>query len=89
MSQHSALASLTATYTDSEGEDGVEDDEPNQGSVSTPVSPTVTSRTSSPIPSTVNLVSANMAQLVSYHDDTVLSDDEGGVIEMDVDKVRY
>lgn len=77
MSQHSALASLTATYTDSEGEDGVEEDELNQGAVSTPVSPNANSQTSSPVPSAVNLVSANMAQLVSYHDDTVLSDDEG------------
>lgn len=83
MSQHSALASLTATYTDSEGEDGVED-EPNQGSVSTPVSPNANSQTNSPVPSAVNLVSANMAQLVSYHDDTVLSDDEGGTGEGDM-----
>lgn len=85
MSQHSALASLTATYTDSEGEDGVEEDE-NAGSVSTPVSPNANSRTNSPIPSAVNLVSANMAQLVSYHDDTVLSDDEGGIVDMDLSK---
>lgn len=81
MSQHSALASLTATYTDSEGEDGIEDDDPNQGSVSTPVSPTANSRTNSPIPSTVNIVANNVAQLVSYHDDTVLSDEEGVVNE--------
>lgn len=90
---HSALASLTATYTDSEGEDGAEEDEPNQGTVSTPVSPSAAnSQEDSPVQSAVNLVSANMAQLVpydtnfSYHDDTVLSDDEGGVIEMEISK---
>lgn len=87
MSQHSALASLNATYTDSEGEDGVEDDDPNQGTVSTPVSPNkANSQENSPIQSAVNLVSANMAQLVSYHDDTVLSDDEGVLLDPDATK---
>ncbi|GLV40678.1 uncharacterized protein CBL_04481 [Carabus blaptoides fortunei] len=71
-----ALASLTATYTDSEGEDGNEEDELNQGSVSTPTSNSVNSRTNSPVPSAVNLVAGSVAQLVSYHDDTVISDDE-------------
>lgn len=76
---NSALASLTATYTDSEGEDGNEEDELNQGSVSTPTSNvnSVNSRTNSPVPSAVNLVAGSVAQLVSYHDDTVISDEEG------------
>lgn len=77
---NSALASLTATYTDSEGEDGNDEDELNQGSVSTPTSNvnSVNSRTNSPVPSAVNLVAGGVAQLVSYHDDTVISDEEGG-----------
>lgn len=70
-SQSFALASLTATYTDSEGEeDGVEVDNeksPNDDSsansnisiLATPLVPVVPPR------------------LVSYHDDTVISDDEG------------
>lgn len=82
MSQSMALASLTASYTDSEGEeDGTEQTHDNQGSVTltTPsVSPenksTPTSRPSTPIPSKIT---TKVAKLVSYHDDTYVSDDDG------------
>ncbi|XP_030759137.1 SAP30-binding protein-like [Sitophilus oryzae] len=82
----SALASLTATYTDSEGEeeDNNEDVEkalrkkttnPLQGSNSDQKSST-SSRPSSPsIVSTV-FVKTKLAKLVSYHDDTIASDEE-------------
>lgn len=82
-----ALASLTATYTDSEGEDDAEDEKhENQGTVTlnTPNgSPsdsksTPSSRPSSPIPVKVT---AKVAKLVSYHDDTVVSDEEGETTE--------
>ncbi|KAK4883882.1 hypothetical protein RN001_000153 [Aquatica leii] len=82
MSQSMALASLTASYTDSEGEEeNSEHHHENQGSVTltTPsVSPenksTPTSRPSTPIPSKIT---SKVAKLVSYHDDTVVSDDDG------------
>ncbi|KAK9720308.1 HCNGP-like protein [Popillia japonica] len=76
-----ALASLTATYTDSEGEDEAnEDGHPNTGSVTintpdtSPSKSTPTSRQSSPAPSKIRM---RVAKLVSYLDDTVVSDDEG------------
>ncbi|KAF5300896.1 hypothetical protein FQR65_LT09059 [Abscondita terminalis] len=76
-----ALASLTASYTDSEGEEENSEQHENQGSVTltTPsVSPenksTPTSRPSTPIPSKIT---SKVAKLVSYHDDTVVSDDDG------------
>ncbi|CAH0549995.1 unnamed protein product [Brassicogethes aeneus] len=82
----SALASLTATYTDSEGENENDDEEnPNEGSV-TQKSPsgsasdnksTNSSRPSSP---TQVRVTSRVAKLVSYHDDTIASDDDA---EMD------
>lgn len=82
---NSALASLTATYTDSEGEeDANDDDDQQQGSVSTPNSNEnmgINSRTSSPISSSVNLVAGGVGKLVSYHDDTIISDDDGVVVE--------
>lgn len=81
MTQSMALASLTATYTDSEGEDEPNDENAdNTGSVTinTPVtSPeksTPTSRPASPVPTKVT---ARVAKLVSYQDDTIVSDDEG------------
>lgn len=73
-----ALASLTATYTDSEGEDDVNESE-NTGTVTietpqtSPEKSTPTSRPSTPIQSTIT---TRVAKLVSYHDDTVVSDDE-------------
>lgn len=82
-----ALASLTATYTDSEGEDEAEDEkEEKHGllTISTPSgSPSETkstplSRSSSPVPVKVT---AKVAKLVSYHDDTIVSDEEGDVTE--------
>lgn len=76
-----ALASLTATYTDSEAEEDPEDDNTNQGSVTltTPNgSPTDSKSTPSSRPqSPVVKVTAKRQQLVSYHDDTIVSDDEG------------
>lgn len=81
MSQSMALASLTATYTDSEGEDEPNDDnEHNTGTVTinTPItSPdksTSSSRPGSPIPSRIT---SKLAKLVSYQDDTIVTDDEG------------
>ncbi|KAJ8984305.1 hypothetical protein NQ317_012276 [Molorchus minor] len=78
----SALASLTATYTDSEGE---EDNEQNADEgVVTVKSPSVgsnsdnksngSSRPASPV--TIR-VTTKVATLVSYHDDTIASDEEG------------
>ncbi|KAJ8872635.1 hypothetical protein PR048_026243 [Dryococelus australis] len=85
-----ALASLTATYTDSEGEDDV--DEGNEKSpndsvhsaasaVATP--PKLLPLAPPPLPPYIPQV----APLVSYHDDTVVSDEEGGV-EGDVERRR-
>lgn len=86
MSQSMALASLTATYTDSEGEDEIHDEkDENSGSVTlnTPngspsESKSSSSRPSSPIPVKVT---TKVAKLVSYHDDTIVSDEEGDTIE--------
>lgn len=78
-----ALASLTATYTDSEGEEEADDDNTNQGSVtvhsqSPNASPSDSKSTPSSRPqSPIVKVTAKRQQLVSYHDDTVVSDDEG------------
>lgn len=78
----SALASLTATYTDSEGEEEPnEDHTSNEGTASakTPSgSPSEKSNISShPGSPTLVKVTSKVAKLVSYHDDTVVSDDEG------------
>lgn len=87
MAQSMALASLTATYTDSEGEDELDDEkEEKQGSVTlntpsespTDTKPTSLSRSSSPIPVKVT---AKVAKLVSYHDDTIVSDEESEATE--------
>ncbi|XP_012276225.1 SAP30-binding protein [Orussus abietinus] len=106
--QSVALASLTATYTDSEGEDGVEDDlqensstpqgavsqnaqggqpqalnSPKSGrsaSNSPNVAPGIGGRSSSNLPNARTLVTdvtAKVQRLVSYFDDTIVSDDEG------------
>lgn len=81
----SALASLTATYTDSEGEED-ENDEINEDTKSvetttkSPVSSTPENKTphssQPPSPATVK-VTTKVTKLVSYHDDTVASDDDG------------
>ncbi|XP_033216882.1 SAP30-binding protein [Belonocnema kinseyi] len=109
--QSVALASLTATYTDSEGEDGVEDDHQETSNTprgaapynnqvgqpqvvfnSSPISGRSTSH--SPIvssnftgtrhiissynaPILVTEVTSRVQRLVSYIDDTIISDDEG------------
>ncbi|XP_047117252.1 SAP30-binding protein isoform X1 [Schistocerca piceifrons] len=80
-----ALASLTATYTDSEAEDeaGEEENSPGASSVNSVVSNTATPPATAPITTTttqVSIVSSKVARLVSYHDETVVSDDdeEGG-----------
>ncbi|XP_014610938.1 SAP30-binding protein [Polistes fuscatus] len=105
-----ALASLTATYTDSEGEDGVEDDlqensntpqgaAPHNAQVGQPQaltspksgrsasnSPNVASslggKSKSNLPNAPTLVTdvtSKVQRLVSYFDDTIVSDDEGAV----------
>lgn len=70
-SQSLALASLTATYTDSEGEeDGVEEDTeklPNDDSSANSNASNIVTPPVQSLP----------PRLVSYHDDTVISDDEG------------
>lgn len=82
--QSVALASLTATYTDSEGEDGFDDElyKENAKTTTTTTSPaTIHSASASPKPVVApsSDVSVNVQRLlVSYHDDTVISDDEGG-----------
>lgn len=83
----SALASLTATYTDSEGEEeGNEEQSHDEGTV-TLKSPTGSnsdnksndsSRPTSPAPIRVT---TKVAKLVSYHDDTIASDEEGELEE--------
>lgn len=79
-----ALASLTATYTDSEAEDeaGEEENSPGASSVNSVVSNTATPPAAAPITATtqISVVSSKVARLVSYHDETVVSDDdeEGG-----------
>ena len=106
--QSVALASLTATYTDSEGEDGVEDDlqeTSNTPRGAAPYNPQVaqpqvfnspiSGRSTSPSPIvnstiignrslssnnaliSVTKVTASVQRLVSYIDDTIVSDDEG------------
>lgn len=109
--QSVALASLTATYTDSEGEDGVEDDHQETSNTprgaapyntqvgqpqvvnsplsgrSTSHSPIVSSSTITVTrhinlsynnaPTLVTEVTSRVQRLVSYIDDTIISDDEG------------
>ncbi|KAJ8926991.1 hypothetical protein NQ314_020552 [Rhamnusium bicolor] len=79
----SALASLTATYTDSEGEEEGNDEQNQNEGIVTLKSPNdsnsdnksnASSRPSSP--ATIR-VTTRVAKLVSYHDDTIASDDEG------------
>lgn len=109
--QSVALASLTATYTDSEGEDGVDDDlqensntprgaapqnaqvgqsqvliSPKSGR-SASNSPINTSNVGgknnnnlSNVPTLVTDVTSKVQRLVSYFDDTIVSDDEGTVV---------
>ncbi|XP_012253214.1 SAP30-binding protein [Athalia rosae] len=109
--QSVALASLTATYTDSEGEDGVDDDlqehsntpqgttapqnvqfghpqgltSPKSGrsaSNSPIISNTANSKSNSNLPNAPTLVTdvtSKVQRLVSYFDDTIVSDDEGTV----------
>ncbi|XP_044744994.1 SAP30-binding protein [Coccinella septempunctata] len=83
MSNSTALASLTATYTDSEGEEdrSDEDNEQNNGENKngSPYSQ-VTSLPSSPTVAPVR-VTSKVAKLVCYHDDTVVSEDENEVDE--------
>jgi len=81
---NSALASLTATYTDSEGEEEDHDennvDKSPSGSNSDNKS-TTSSRPSSPGSSNPSTNNAR-AKLVSYHDDTIASDDD---VELEAD----
>lgn len=74
-----ALASLTATYTDSEGEEDDMNNEENTGSVTvhtpntSPDKSTPSSRPSTPVQSKIT---SKVAKLVSYHDDTIVSDED-------------
>ncbi|KAJ3654797.1 hypothetical protein Zmor_013960 [Zophobas morio] len=82
MAQSSALASLTATYTDSEGEEEIKNENlDSQGvSVTTPSgSPSDNKSTNSSRPGSPAAirVTTKVAKLVSYHDDTIASDEEG------------
>ncbi|XP_019873763.1 SAP30-binding protein [Aethina tumida] len=84
MSSTSALASLTATYTDSEGETENNEDElegentNNAGkSPSGSASDNKSTNSSRPVSPAQVRVTSKVAALVSYHDDTVASDDEG------------
>ncbi|XP_011559867.2 SAP30-binding protein [Plutella xylostella] len=75
-----ALASLTATYTDSEGEEDMEDEQPTpekndpQVTHSEPASPRVADDSSKSASAPVT--PKRPGGLVSYVDDTVVSDDE-------------
>lgn len=86
----SVLASLTATYTDSEGEEDVNDEEENEqtpshedGSVNSNNSPptgSVIAAQPTPVSAptvAVATIAQGVARLVSYHDDTLISDEEG------------
>ncbi|KAL3289053.1 hypothetical protein HHI36_003496 [Cryptolaemus montrouzieri] len=83
MSNSTALASLTATYTDSEGEEDSyeEENELNNSTTENTTSPTfdnkstTSSAPTSPITAPIR-VTSKVAKLVSYHDDTVASDDD-------------
>lgn len=84
-----ALASLTATYTDSEGEEDMEDGQTSPEKSRSP-SPTVRSNTNSPKPPpiTAAVVSAPGTprapkRLVSYNDDNAISDDEANAADLD------
>lgn len=73
-----ALASLTATYTDSEGEDDPNEDSESKGAVvlTTPSgSPETNSNTSKPS-SPQSGRPGKPAKLVSYIDESIISDDE-------------
>lgn len=78
----SILASLTATYTDSEGEEE-EDDKETAGEVTlnTPITSPERSNSSKPSSPVQVRVTSKVAKLVSYHDDTVVSDDEGETLD--------
>lgn len=74
-----ALASLTATYTDSEGEEDMEDgqqtpekDEPSNTTQSLPASPKIMEE----IKQSASVPVSPKRQLVSYVDDTIVSDEE-------------
>lgn len=73
------LASLTATYTDSEAEEEDEDSAENTGEVklNTPNTSPERSNSSKPGSPVQVRVTSKVAKLVSYHDDTFVSDDEG------------
>lgn len=106
--QSVALASLTATYTDSEGEDGVEDERLQEENSNTPqgaaphnaqvgrqpqarsISP-ISGRSASHSPvigksgsSDLPDATTKVQRLVSYFDDTVVSDDEGAAAALSV-----
>lgn len=72
MSQSAALATLTATYTDSEGEDEVS----RIRSFSHSPSATKSANSSLQNSPTAVRVTTKVAKLVSYHDDNIVSDDE-------------
>lgn len=78
-----ALASLTATYTDSEGEDDPNEDSESKGAVilTTPSgSPETNSNNSRPT-SPHSGKPGKLAKLVSYIDESIISDDEAPTAE--------
>lgn len=87
MSKSMALASLTATYTDSEGEEEIEENDENQGTVTihtpddSPENKSTSTPSSRPASPVQVKVTTKVAKLVSYHDDTVVSDDDGDITE--------
>lgn len=88
MSGH-ALASLTATYTDSEGEDDVIDelnDKSPAEESSIHSNHSIAGATPPPISKTevrvsVPSIATATARLVSYHDDTIVSDEESNALD--------
>ncbi|KAG8240243.1 hypothetical protein J437_LFUL004703 [Ladona fulva] len=95
-----ALASLTATYTDSEGEEeGIEEEEETEETEKARGTPGSSGNSNSsavtpPVVVKSNIVRpppARPARLVSYHDDTLISDEEGvpeGSFEADTEEVN-
>lgn len=77
-----SLASLTATYTDSEGEEDDGNEKNNDDVVlSTPQTSPDRSNSSKPGSPVQVRVTSKVAKLVSYHDDTIVSDDEGETLD--------
>lgn len=73
-----ALASLTATYTDSEGEESIEDEQqsPDKDQLPAPLSAPTSPRNAAESHKPASAPASPRPRLVSYFDDTMVSDEE-------------